>query len=42
MPTARRARSSDLPALLGLFAISEVSAATEPRERAEAIWSRES
>jgi len=38
MPTARLARASDLAPLLALFEISEVSAAAEPRERAESIW----
>ena len=36
--SARHARPSDLSSLLALFAVSEVSAAAEPRERAEAIW----
>jgi GNAT superfamily N-acetyltransferase len=38
MPIARLARASDLPSLLKLFAVSEVSASAEPRERAESIW----
>jgi len=38
MPTARPARASDLSSLLALFAVSEVSAAAQPRERAESIW----
>ena len=38
MPTARLARASDLPSLLALFDVSEVSAAAQPRERAESIW----
>jgi GNAT superfamily N-acetyltransferase len=38
MPIARFARASDLPSLLSLFAVSEVSAAAQPRERAERIW----
>ncbi len=38
MPVARLARASDLPSLLALFAMSEVSAAAEPPERAERIW----
>ena len=38
MPVARLARSSDLSSLLALFAVSEVSAAAQPRERAESIW----
>jgi len=37
-PLARLARAADLPSLLSLFAVSEVSAAVEPRERAERIW----
>ncbi len=40
MPTARPALASDLPSLLELFRASEVSAAAEPRERAEATWSQ--
>lgn len=36
MPIARLARTSDLPSLLSLFAVSEVSAAAQ--ERAESIW----
>lgn len=39
MPTARLAKSSDLPGLLDLFRESEVSAGAEPGERAERIWS---
>lgn len=35
---ARLAQASDLPALLGLFAASEVSAIAEPLEHAERIW----
>jgi GNAT superfamily N-acetyltransferase len=38
MPIARFARASDLPSLLSLFAVSEVSAVAGPRERAEGIW----
>jgi len=38
MPSARLARASDLSSLLALFAVSEVSASAEPRERAEGIW----
>ena len=38
MPDARLARASDLPSLLALFELSEVSAAAQPRERAERIW----
>ena len=38
MPIARLARASDLPSLLALFAVSEVSASAEPQERAESIW----
>jgi GNAT superfamily N-acetyltransferase len=38
MPTARLARARDLPPLLALFEVSEVSAAAQPRERAESIW----
>jgi GNAT superfamily N-acetyltransferase len=40
MPAARPALASDLPSLLELFRASEVSAAAEPRERAEVIWSQ--
>jgi len=39
MPNARRAQSSDLEGLLGLYRVSEVSAIAEPRERVERIWS---
>jgi GNAT superfamily N-acetyltransferase len=35
---ARLARASDLPSLLSLFDVSEVSAVVQPRERAESIW----
>ena len=38
MPTARLAHASDLPSLLALFAVSEVSRVAEPRERAACIW----
>lgn len=38
MPSARLARPSDLPSLLALFAVSEVSASAEPGEHAEGIW----
>jgi len=38
MPTARLARAADLGRLLELFKVSEVSAAAEPRDRAERIW----
>ncbi|WP_407175184.1 GNAT family N-acetyltransferase [Bradyrhizobium sp. STM 3562] len=40
MPNARPALAADLPSLLELFRASEVSAAAEPRGRAEAIWAR--
>lgn len=38
MPTARLALSTDLPSLLTLFSVSEVSRAVEPREEAERVW----
>jgi len=38
MPLARLARASDLSSLLTLFAVSEVSAAAHPLERADRIW----
>jgi GNAT superfamily N-acetyltransferase len=38
MPVARLARASDLPSLLALFDVSEVSAVAQPRERAKRIW----
>ncbi|TMK09535.1 MAG: GNAT family N-acetyltransferase, partial [Alphaproteobacteria bacterium] len=38
MPIARLARASDLPSLLALFDLSEVSAIARPREHAESIW----
>ncbi|HZP98863.1 MAG TPA: GNAT family N-acetyltransferase [Reyranella sp.] len=38
MASARFAHASDLPSLLALFTVSEVSAAAEPPGRAEAIW----
>jgi GNAT superfamily N-acetyltransferase len=38
IPIGRHAKISDLPALLALFAASEVSPAAVPLERAAAIW----
>ena len=38
MITARHARATDLPSLLELFAVSEVSPAIQPIERAEQVW----
>ena len=38
MSVARLARTCDLPSLLSLFDVSEVSAAAKPGERAESIW----
>jgi GNAT superfamily N-acetyltransferase len=38
LPTARLARASDLSSLLSLFAVSEVSAAAQPADRAMRIW----
>jgi GNAT superfamily N-acetyltransferase len=38
MPIARLASAWDLPSLLALFDVSEVSAVAQPRERAERIW----
>jgi GNAT superfamily N-acetyltransferase len=38
MPTARLALAADLPSLLTLFAVSEVSASAHPRDHAERIW----
>ncbi|MGY8668936.1 GNAT family N-acetyltransferase [Bradyrhizobium sp. UFLA05-109] len=38
MANARLAQTSDLAGLLALFRASDVSAAAEPRERAEDIW----
>jgi GNAT superfamily N-acetyltransferase len=38
VPPARLAQAADLPDLLALFEVSEVSAAAQPRERAETIW----
>ena len=38
MPAARLARAADLPALLALFEVSEVSAAAQPADRASSIW----
>ena len=35
---ARLAQASDLPSLLSLFDVSEVSAVAQPPERAESIW----
>ena len=35
---ARLAHASDLPSLLSLFEVSEVSAVAQPPERAESIW----
>lgn len=40
MPVARLARPDDLPSLLDLYDVSEVSAHAEPQERAESIWRR--
>lgn len=40
MPEARPARADDLAPLLALFRVSEVSAAGEPMEHAERIWSQ--
>jgi GNAT superfamily N-acetyltransferase len=40
MPKARPARADDFLPLLALFRVSEVSAAAEPMERAERIWSQ--
>jgi len=37
-PIARPARASDLPSLLALFDLSEVSAIAQPQEHAESIW----
>ena len=34
----RLARAADLPSLLALFAVSEVSAIAQPLERTESIW----
>lgn len=39
MPAARRAVKDDLATLLALYRASEVSAAAEPLQRAERIWS---
>ena len=36
--STRLARASDLSSLLDLFAVSEVSRAAGPRERAETLW----
>jgi GNAT superfamily N-acetyltransferase len=38
MPIVRLARTSDLPSLLALYAVSEVSAGAQPRQRAELLW----
>jgi GNAT superfamily N-acetyltransferase len=38
MPVARLARASDLPSLLSLFNVSEVSGVVQPGENAESIW----
>ena len=38
MPAARLASASDLPSLLALFEVSEVSAAAQPRDRVKRIW----
>src|SRR5437764_12253784 len=38
MPIARLARASDLPSLVSLFAVSEVSAVAQPQEHAQLIW----
>jgi GNAT superfamily N-acetyltransferase len=38
MPAARLARAADLPALLALFKVSDVSAAAQPADRASSIW----
>lgn len=38
MPIARLASASDLPSLLALFDVSEVSAVAQPQERADRIW----
>ena len=38
MPAARLARAADLPALLALFEVSEVSPAAQPADRASSIW----
>ena len=40
MPVARLARLDDLPSLIALFEVSEVSAVAQPRKRAEGIWQR--
>jgi GNAT superfamily N-acetyltransferase len=39
MPDVRPAEKSDLPALLALYRVSEVSPSAPPQERAEQIWS---
>lgn len=38
MADVRPASLADLPSVLDLFRVSEVSASAEPKERAEAIW----
>jgi GNAT superfamily N-acetyltransferase len=38
MPAARLAQPSDLPSLLALFDVSDVSASAQPSERATSIW----
>ncbi|WP_149539109.1 GNAT family N-acetyltransferase [Siccirubricoccus phaeus] len=38
MPQARPARQADLPPLLALFALAEVSAVATPPARAAALW----
>ena len=40
MPVARLARLDDLPSLIALFEVSEVSAVAQPQKRAEGIWQR--
>jgi len=39
MPSARLAQAADLPSLLELYRVAEVSASAEPLARAEQIWS---
>ena len=34
----RLAQATDLPSLLSLFDVSEVSAVAQPPERAESVW----
>jgi GNAT superfamily N-acetyltransferase len=38
MPIARLASASDLPSLLALFDVSEVSAVAQPQKHADRIW----